>query len=62
MDEVDAPLDEANIGRLTKLVAEMSLQTQFVVSLTPSGPWRPRRRCMGDDAGARRESSGEREV
>jgi len=31
MDEVDAPLDEANIGRLVKLVAEMSLNTQFVV-------------------------------
>jgi chromosome segregation protein len=31
MDEVDAPLDEANIGRLTKLVREMSAQTQFVV-------------------------------
>jgi chromosome segregation protein len=31
MDEVDAPLDEANIGRLTKLLKEMSGQTQFVV-------------------------------
>ena len=31
MDEVDAPLDEANIGRLTKLLREMSHQTQFVV-------------------------------
>jgi len=31
MDEVDAPLDEANIGRLTKLLQEMSMQTQFVV-------------------------------
>jgi chromosome segregation protein len=31
MDEVDAPLDEANIGRLTKLLKEMSAQTQFVV-------------------------------
>jgi chromosome segregation protein len=31
MDEVDAPLDEANIGRLTKLLHEMSSQTQFVV-------------------------------
>ncbi len=31
MDEVDAPLDEANIGRLVKLVAEMSVNTQFVV-------------------------------
>jgi chromosome segregation protein len=31
MDEVDAPLDEANIGRLTKLLREMSNQTQFIV-------------------------------
>ncbi len=31
MDEVDAPLDEANIGRLTRLIAEMSINTQFVV-------------------------------
>jgi chromosome segregation protein len=31
MDEVDAPLDEANIGRLTRLLKEMSLDTQFVV-------------------------------
>ena len=31
MDEVDAPLDEANIGRLNRLLAEMSVNTQFVV-------------------------------
>jgi chromosome segregation protein len=31
LDEVDAPLDEANIGRFTDLVKEMSLQTQFVL-------------------------------
>ena len=31
MDEVDAPLDEANIGRLTRLLQEMSVQTQFVL-------------------------------
>ena len=31
LDEVDAPLDEANIGRLTLLLKEMSLETQFVV-------------------------------
>ncbi len=31
MDEVDAPLDEANIGRLTRLLREMSHQTQFIV-------------------------------
>ncbi|HEV3510249.1 MAG TPA: chromosome segregation protein SMC [Candidatus Sulfotelmatobacter sp.] len=31
LDEVDAPLDEANVGRFTDLVKEMSLQTQFVL-------------------------------
>jgi chromosome segregation protein len=31
LDEVDAPLDESNIGRFTELVKEMSLQTQFVL-------------------------------
>jgi chromosome segregation protein len=31
LDEVDAPLDEANVGRFTKLVAEMSVGTQFIV-------------------------------
>ncbi|MFN3325953.1 MAG: chromosome segregation protein SMC [Bryobacteraceae bacterium] len=31
MDEVDAPLDEPNIERLTRLLREMSAQTQFIV-------------------------------
>ncbi|MGH9679865.1 MAG: hypothetical protein ACRD4Y_07925, partial [Candidatus Acidiferrales bacterium] len=31
LDEVDAPLDEANVGRFTKLVSEMSSGTQFIV-------------------------------
>ncbi|MBS1849730.1 MAG: chromosome segregation protein SMC [Acidobacteria bacterium] len=31
LDEVDAPLDEANIGRFTELVREMSVQTQFIL-------------------------------
>jgi chromosome segregation protein len=31
LDEVDAPLDEANIGRFTDLVQEMAVQTQFVL-------------------------------
>jgi chromosome segregation protein len=30
LDEVDAPLDEPNIMRLTKLLKEMSDQTQFI--------------------------------
>ena len=31
LDEVDAPLDEANVGRFTELVREMSIQTQFII-------------------------------
>ncbi len=31
LDEVDAPLDEPNIERLTRLLKEMSDQTQFIV-------------------------------
>jgi chromosome segregation protein len=31
LDEVDAPLDEANVGRFTKLISDMSAQTQFIV-------------------------------
>ena len=30
LDEVDAPLDEANVGRFTALVTEMSQQVQFL--------------------------------
>jgi chromosome segregation protein len=30
LDEVDAPLDEANVGRFCKLVKEMSEQVQFI--------------------------------
>ncbi len=31
LDEVDAPLDEANVGRFCELVQEMSSQVQFIV-------------------------------
>ncbi len=31
LDEVDAPLDESNIGRFTEMVGAMSLKTQFIV-------------------------------
>ena len=31
LDEVDAPLDETNVGRFARLIAEMSNDTQFVV-------------------------------
>ena len=31
LDEVDAPLDESNIGRLMRLLREMSASTQFII-------------------------------
>ncbi|MHB8709233.1 MAG: chromosome segregation protein SMC, partial [Desulfuromonadales bacterium] len=31
LDEVDAPLDDANIGRFNELVAEMSARSQFII-------------------------------
>ncbi len=31
LDEVDAPLDDANVGRFTKLLAELSRDTQFII-------------------------------
>src|SRR5436189_5118815 len=31
LDEVDAPLDEANVGRFAEMVKEMSAQTQFIL-------------------------------
>ena len=31
LDEVDAPLDEANVGRFTSMIVEMSARSQFLV-------------------------------
>ncbi len=31
LDEVDAPLDDANVGRFCELVREMSERTQFIL-------------------------------
>ncbi len=31
LDEVDAPLDEANVGRFTEKIREMATETQFIV-------------------------------
>jgi len=31
LDEVDAPLDEANVGRFADMVAQMGTHTQFIV-------------------------------
>ncbi len=46
LDEVDAPLDEPNIQRLTRLLKEMSSETQFIViTHAKRAPWKPRKRC-----------------
>ena len=31
LDEVDAPLDDANITRFTELISELSKDTQFII-------------------------------
>jgi chromosome segregation protein len=31
LDEVDAPLDDANIGRFTELIRDMAVETQFII-------------------------------
>jgi chromosome segregation protein len=31
LDEVDAPLDDANVGRFTRLITELSTNTQFII-------------------------------
>jgi chromosome segregation protein len=31
LDEVDAPLDDANVGRFTQLITELSRETQFLL-------------------------------
>ncbi len=54
LDEVDAPLDDTNIGRFTEMVREMSLQTQFII-ITHS------KKTMCDCAGdVRRNHAGAR--
>jgi Chromosome segregation ATPases len=44
LDEVDAPLDEANTERLSRLIKEMASQRSSSSSLTPSAPWKQPRR------------------
>ena len=53
MDEVDAPLDDANVGRFTRLLEEFKIDTQFlVITHNPADDAGGRRRLRGDDAGA----------
>ena len=54
LDEVDAPLDEANIARFTDLVREMSVQTQFILITHSQQDHEHRSGALwSDDAGAR---------
>ena len=53
MDEVDAPLDDANVGRFTRLLDEFKMDTQFlVITHNPADHAGGRRGLRGHDAGA----------
>ena len=55
MDEVDAPLDDANVGRFTRLLDEFKSETQFlVITHNPADDAGRRRGVRRDHAGARR--------
>ena len=55
MDEVDAPLDDANVGRFVNKIAEMSEKTQFIV-ITHNKRTMEAAACLvrRDNAGSRR--------
>ena len=55
MDEVDAPLDDANVGRFTRLLDEFKAGTQFlVITHNPADHAGGRRGVRRDHAGAGR--------
>ena len=45
LDEVDAPLDEANLGRFNAMIARMSHRTQFIV-ITHKQPTMESANCL----------------
>src|SRR6202008_737704 len=47
LDEVDAPLDEPNIERLTRLINRMSAETQFIVITHPNRTREPAQALCG---------------
>jgi chromosome segregation protein len=47
LDEVDAPLDEANIGRFSSLVTEMSERVQFIFVTHNKGTMEAARQLCG---------------
>ena len=62
LDEVDAPLDEANIGRFTELVREMACKRSSSSSPTARRRWHRAGAVRRDHAGAGRLEDGLREV
>jgi len=47
LDEVDAALDEANVGRFVEELRALSQRTQFIIITTTAAPSRPRTRSTG---------------
>ena len=47
LDEVDAPLDEANVGRFSAMVAEMSAHVQFIFVTHNKGTMEAARQLCG---------------
>jgi chromosome segregation ATPase len=61
LDEVDAPLDDANVGRYARMVREMSEKVQFVFITHNKITMEAADQLMGVTyAGARRVPSGNR--
>ena len=60
LDEVDAPLDDANVGRYARLVREMSQKVRFVFITQQDNHGRRRSAHGGDDARARCVEIGQR--
>jgi len=53
LDELDAPLDESNIGRFTDLLKRFVDESSSSLSRTTNARFRPRRRFMRDDGRTR---------
>ena len=49
LDEVDAPLDEANVGRFTEKIREMAAAHSLSSSRTTSARWKWRALSTADD-------------
>ena len=58
LDEVDAPLDEANVGRFTDKVLQMAADTQFIVITHNKRTMEMARALRRDDGGSGRFEAG----